>query len=1186
VHADSSASGAFRIAALRHRNTVVSVATLRVFGRGVAEMPFVATREAHRHAGNMRRLVGAVEASLRRWGVRRLVLPAITDVEHIWTRHFGMARMTPSARAAVEGLVVTPESGTAVMLSKDLTIAPAEAMLAAPKAAAPAAAKPAAAKAPQRVVGEGTFVSLAAGAAAAKAPQDASARAAAAAAADAAAAREEAIGHALADALLSTMSDVDDERRAAQAAQHALALRCAAQQARAAALEALVRSLSGAAGWSDADVDAALAALPTTGADGIEAEEQPQEADAPEAAAAAADGMDVDAYADDAAPPPDDDGGDAFMAPEAPEAGAVVAEPIASPAAPAALQSAAAVAAAAEPAVRFLGVKQQRGSGWFYDTHVGGQRLRKGGFDSAEAAARAYDAARRAAGSTTSLNFPDETPEAPEAEEDAVEAEPEAPPKAALAAAPQAAAPAAAPNEPARRFFGVGRRAGASLWYFDTHVAGERLRKGGFATDEEAARACDAARREAGCTANMNFPDNAPAEEALPEPPAAPQPPQMTDAADDAAPPPDDGGGEAFMAPELPHAKAVVAEPEVPKAAPAPAAAAAASAAPAQRYFGVWEQKVGGSWFYDTHVGGARLRKSGFDSAEAAARAYDAARRAAGCTTNLNFPGGAPQPMPQLPQVTAAAAEPAPAPFAPQPAPLPQVESAEAEAEAEAMLAAALAEAIGTDPFADAAAAADVTAPSAELDAIADAIMPPAIAVMEQQAAPPAAADVAAAASSRPFKGVRQRPGARTWTVEVNAGGLRFSESGFATAEAAARRNDELCRLHGRLDRLNFPDDTLPAHLTVDVPMPPGDAMAEADAAAMDDAAPEEAAQPPPYAFASSGPRPPSPLVLMLMPEPMEEPEAAQPVAEAAAPASVSEPAPMQQPDEAAGAAAAILAMQSASAPRSRGRSRSVGRKASGGSGSASDAPRHRSASPTVRGGASGASAPAAASRSAYVCVRQRPGSSTWEFAFKHGGERFAKGGFATAEAAARAHDDACRACGRTAKLNFPTPAEERENDAAAQPAEAQQPDDELLPPPPLLVDPTATAAATSSPPPVMAMTPLGDALAALQLASQPEAPPAQEAPPDSTALPAFDDDDVAAQRRSGQSARFSSGALREACGALFASPPSAGGGGDESARRRSAADLDAAGGESPPLADAAAAIELAWQASSEFAAQ
>jgi len=1169
----SSASGAFRIAALRHRNTVVSVATLRVFGRGVAEMPFVATREAHRHAGNMRRLVGAVEASLRRWGVRRLVLPAITDVEHIWTRHFGMARMTPSARAAVEGLVVTPESGTAVMLSKDLTIAPAEAMLAAPKAAAPAAAKPAAAKAPQRVVGEGTFVSLAAGAAAAKAPQDASARAAAAAASDAAAAREEAIGHALADALLSTMSDVDDERRAAQAAQHALALRCAAQQARAAALEALVRSLSGAAGWSDADVDAALAALPTTGADGIEAEEQPQEADAPEAAAAAADGMDVDAYADDAAPPPDDDGGDAFMAPEAPEAEAVVAELAAAPAAPAALQSAAAVAAAAEPAVRFLGVKQQRGSGWFYDTHVAGQRLRKGGFDSAEAAARAYDAARRAAGSTTSLNFPDETPEAPEAEEAAVVPEPEAPPKAALAAAPQAAAPAAVSAEPARRFFGVGRRAGASLWYFDTHVAGERLRKGGFATDEEAARACDAARREAGCTANMNFPDNAPAEEALPEPPAAPQPPQVTDAADDAAPPPDDGGGEAFMAPEVPHADAVVAEPDVPKAAPAPAAAAAASAAPAQRYFGVWEQKGGGSWFYDTTAGGTRLRKGGFDSAEAAARAYDAARRAAGCTTNINFP----EPVPQ---VTAAvvAAKPAPAPFAPQPAPLLQVESAEAEAEA--VLAAALAEAIGTDPFADAAAAADVTAPSAELDAIADAIMPPATAVMEQQAVPPAAAD-AAAASSRPYKGVRQRPGARTWMVEVKAGGLRFSESGFASAEAAARRNDELCRLHGRLDRLNFPGDTLPVHLTVDVPMPPGDAMAEADAAAKDDAAPEEAAQPPPYAFASSGPRPPSPLVLMLMPEPMEEPEAAQPVAEAAAPASVSEPAPMQQPDEAVGAAAAILAMQSASAPC--GRSRSVGRKAS--RGSASDAPRHRSASPTVRGGASGASAPAAL-RSAYVCVRQRPGSSTWEFAFKHGGERFAKGGFATAEAAARAHDDACRACGRTAKLNFPTPAEERENDAAAQPAEAQQADDELLPPPPLLVDPTATAAATSSPPPVMAMTPLGNALAALQLASQPEAPPAQEAPPDSTALPAFDDDDVAAQRRSGQSARFSSGALREACGALFASPPSAGGGGDESARRRSAADQDAAGGESPPLADAAAAIELAWQASSEFAAQ
>ena len=96
---------------------------MRLFGRGLAEMPFVATREAHRHAGNMRRLVGAVESLLRAAGITRLVLPAITDVEHIWTRHFGMRRMTPPERAEVEERVVTPEAGTAVMLTKDLAAA-------------------------------------------------------------------------------------------------------------------------------------------------------------------------------------------------------------------------------------------------------------------------------------------------------------------------------------------------------------------------------------------------------------------------------------------------------------------------------------------------------------------------------------------------------------------------------------------------------------------------------------------------------------------------------------------------------------------------------------------------------------------------------------------------------------------------------------------------------------------------------------------------------------------------------------------------------------------------------------------------------------------------------------------------------------------------------------------------------
>lgn len=72
----------------------VSAATVRFFGKKLAEIPLVATAEKARRKGYAGVLVGALEATASRCGVERLVLPAASEVEDMWCNNFGFSPMT------------------------------------------------------------------------------------------------------------------------------------------------------------------------------------------------------------------------------------------------------------------------------------------------------------------------------------------------------------------------------------------------------------------------------------------------------------------------------------------------------------------------------------------------------------------------------------------------------------------------------------------------------------------------------------------------------------------------------------------------------------------------------------------------------------------------------------------------------------------------------------------------------------------------------------------------------------------------------------------------------------------------------------------------------------------------------------------------------------------------------------
>ncbi|KAL9275899.1 Increased DNA methylation 1-like protein [Drosera capensis] len=106
---------------LEKDDVLVAVASIRVHGTKLAEVPLVATCSKYRRQGMCRRLLGAIEKMLISFKVEMLVIAAIPSLVETWTVGFGFVPMEEDEKRSLNktSLMVFPET---VMLKKILYV--------------------------------------------------------------------------------------------------------------------------------------------------------------------------------------------------------------------------------------------------------------------------------------------------------------------------------------------------------------------------------------------------------------------------------------------------------------------------------------------------------------------------------------------------------------------------------------------------------------------------------------------------------------------------------------------------------------------------------------------------------------------------------------------------------------------------------------------------------------------------------------------------------------------------------------------------------------------------------------------------------------------------------------------------------------------------------------------------------
>ncbi|XP_015577926.2 increased DNA methylation 1 [Ricinus communis] len=111
----------FYTVVLEKDDVLLSVASIRIHGATVAEMPLIATCSNYRRQGMCRRLMTAIEEMLISFKVEKLVVSAIPDLVETWTEGFGFTPMSNDEKQSLNKINLMVFPGT-ILLKKPLYI--------------------------------------------------------------------------------------------------------------------------------------------------------------------------------------------------------------------------------------------------------------------------------------------------------------------------------------------------------------------------------------------------------------------------------------------------------------------------------------------------------------------------------------------------------------------------------------------------------------------------------------------------------------------------------------------------------------------------------------------------------------------------------------------------------------------------------------------------------------------------------------------------------------------------------------------------------------------------------------------------------------------------------------------------------------------------------------------------------